>query len=137
MNVLRTLNDAVGRRQSDGETRLSIAQKIGCNRSQLSRTLNGSVSNLTLRTISDILWATSHEPIDFDADAWEDISSNFPVRKSVDVHSLYVAPRSLFVVSGDVSSSPAQQDDKRETYFNAPITKGQNITKRLELMDIS
>lgn len=77
MNVLNALNDAVNRRVSEGESKSSIADRIGCHRSQLSRTLNGNVPNLTIKTISDILWATDHEPRDFGADACEMISSNF------------------------------------------------------------
>lgn len=79
MNVINVLNDAVRRRVSEGESRTKIAEKIGCQRSQLSRTLNGNVPNLTIKTISDILWATGHEPQDFIAEAYEDISPNYVV----------------------------------------------------------
>lgn len=77
MNVLNALNQAVARRQSEGETRTYLAEKIGCDRSQISRTLNGNVKNITIRTISDILWAARHEPEDFSVDAFEDISPNY------------------------------------------------------------
>lgn len=76
--VLETLNEAVGKRLSEGKTKASIAERIGCNRSQLSRLLNGSVKNLTVRTISDVLWATDHDPRDFLADPLEQLSPNCP-----------------------------------------------------------
>lgn len=83
MNVLHVLNNAVHLRQAEGETRAQLAQKIGCNRSQLSRTLNGSVRNLTLKTISDILWAARFEPEDFAADPYESISPNYDPGASI------------------------------------------------------
>lgn len=73
-STLEMLRSAVARREAEGETRSAIAAKIGIDRSQLSRTLNGSVKNMTLRTISDIMFATSHSPKEFEADAWEDLS---------------------------------------------------------------
>lgn len=75
--VLSTLNDAVDHRKDEGETLTSIADRIGCNRSLLSRTLNGNSRNLTLRTIADILWATDFEPRDFAADPIESICQNW------------------------------------------------------------
>jgi transcriptional regulator with XRE-family HTH domain len=69
--VLEALNEAVQRRLGDGVTRSDIADRLGCHRSQLSRVLNGTVPNLTLRTIADILWATDHEADDFRADPVE------------------------------------------------------------------
>lgn len=74
--VLEALNEAVGRRVGEGATKTDIALKIGCHRSQLTRVLNGATPNLTLRTISDILWATDYEPEDFRADPLEVISHN-------------------------------------------------------------
>jgi len=79
--VLETLSEAVERRNSEGTTRSEIANRIGCHRSQLSRVLNGAVSNLTLRTISDILWATDYEAQDFMADPVERLSANCPTHK--------------------------------------------------------
>lgn len=86
LSILGALNDAVGRRTAGGETKASLASKIGCNRSQLSRVLNGNVGNITIRTISDILWATRHEPLEFAADSYEDISPNYaPVTPVIEV----------------------------------------------------
>lgn len=76
--VLETLNEAVSTRKDEGQTLSAIAEKIGCNRSSLTRTLNGSSANMTLRTISDILWATNFDPKDFSADPIETISPNWP-----------------------------------------------------------
>jgi len=78
--VLGALREAVRYRLDRGETKASIAERIGCDRSQLSRALNGRVGNLTLRTISDILWAVEHEPEDFKAHPYEEISSNYVCR---------------------------------------------------------
>lgn len=74
--ILETLNDAVEKRTRSGATRTQIAAKVGCHRSQLTRVLNGSVKNLTLRTISDILWATDFEARDFEAEPVETINPN-------------------------------------------------------------
>lgn len=75
--VLETLNDAVDKRRSEGETLSEIAERIGCHRSLLSRVLNGTSPNLTLRTIADVLWAARFEPADFAADPIEAISPNW------------------------------------------------------------
>ena len=74
--VLSTLRCAVDRRTSEGLTKSAIADRVGMDKSALSRVLNGRVRNLTLRTISDILWATDFEPVEFDADPLEDLSPN-------------------------------------------------------------
>lgn len=74
--VLRTLREAVDRRVGEGLTKTTIADRIGCDKSALSRVLNGRTRNLTLKTVSDILWATDFEPVEFDADAMEDLSPN-------------------------------------------------------------
>ena len=74
--VLETLNGAVARRLAEGKTQSEIAERIGCHRSLLSRAINGTTPNLTLRTIADILWATDYEPRDFEADALEDLNEN-------------------------------------------------------------
>jgi transcriptional regulator with XRE-family HTH domain len=74
--VLRTLREAVDRRVNEGLTKSMIAQRIGCDKSTLSRVLNGRVRNVTLKTVSDILWATDFEPAEFGADALEELSPN-------------------------------------------------------------
>src|ERR1043166_130601 len=76
--VIDTLNFAVDTRRASGQSSADIAAKIGCHRTALSRTLNGTTRNLTLRTISDILWATDFEPRDFAADPLEHICPNSP-----------------------------------------------------------
>ena len=95
-NVLGSLRNAVAKRQAGGATRAAIAEQIGCDRSQLSRVLNGNVSNLTLRTISDILWATRHEPEAFKATAYEELSPNYqdapPTRASTTGGFSKIAP---------------------------------------------
>ncbi len=75
--VIETLNGAVTKRKDEGHSMVSIADRIGYNRSALSRTLNGTTRNITLRTISDILWATNFDPKDFSADPIEEISPNW------------------------------------------------------------
>lgn len=75
--VLETLDSAVEKRRDEGVTLSAIAERIGCHKSAVSRVLNGNVRNLTLRTISDILWAADHEPKDFQADPIEDICPNW------------------------------------------------------------
>lgn len=82
--VLECLNEAVELRQSNGATRSQIAEKLGYHRSQLSRILNGTTPNLTLRTISDVLWATDCEPTDFTADPIEQLSQNCPTFAAID-----------------------------------------------------
>ena len=84
--VLETLNEAVQCRISEGSNRSEIATRLGCHRSQL-RILNGTLPNLTLRTISDVLWATDHDPIDFSADPIEKLSENCPTHQHHDVAS--------------------------------------------------
>lgn len=72
--VLATLRKAVGTRIEQGQSQKQIADRIGCDKSHISRILKGRTSNLTLRTISDILWACDHEPKAFEADAVETIA---------------------------------------------------------------
>lgn len=79
--VLEGLNDAVQRRVAEGISRSEIADRLGCHRSRLSRVLNGTVPNLTLRTISDILWATDYESRDFVADPLEELTANCPTHR--------------------------------------------------------
>lgn len=74
--VVGTLREAVARRSKEGLSKTAIAARIGRDKSALSRVLNGRTRNLTLKTVSDILWACEFEPIEFDADALEDLSAN-------------------------------------------------------------
>ena len=74
--VLSTLRGAVDRRVDEGLTRSAIAKRIGKDKSALSRILNGRTRNLTLKTVSDILWAVDFEPVEFDADPVEQLSPN-------------------------------------------------------------
>lgn len=89
--VLEVLNGAVQSRRLDGETLSSIADNIGCHRSVLSRVLNGTVSNLTLKTISDILWATKFDPQDFGADPIEVICPNWVDDERMDYNNVVTA----------------------------------------------
>ncbi len=72
--VLEALNEAVNHRREEGQTLTQIADRLGCNRSVLTRVLNGTSSNLTLRTISDVLWAANYDPQDFKADPVEKLA---------------------------------------------------------------
>ena len=74
--VLGTLRGAVNRRVGEGLKQQTIADKAGMDKSALSRVLNGRTRNLTLKTISDILWACDFEPVEFEADALEDLSED-------------------------------------------------------------
>jgi transcriptional regulator with XRE-family HTH domain len=74
--VLEALNEAVEHRREEGQSITELADKLGCHRSVMSRVLNGTSANLTLRTISDILWATNYEPQDFKADPIESLCGN-------------------------------------------------------------
>lgn len=74
--VLATLRKAVGRRISEGASQGDIADRIGCHKSLLSRVLSGRTSNVTLRTVSDVLWACDYEPEVFDADPLETLCPN-------------------------------------------------------------
>lgn len=76
--ILSTLNAAADLRKAEGRTLSDAADKLGWHRSALSRILNGTKSNVTLRSISDILWAFDFEPKDFGADPLEEINSNAP-----------------------------------------------------------
>jgi transcriptional regulator with XRE-family HTH domain len=74
--VLEAINEAVEHRRQEGQTITELADKLDCHRSVISRVLNGTSANLTLRTISDILWATNYEPQDFKADPIECLCAN-------------------------------------------------------------
>ena len=75
-SVLRTLKLAVGKRIDDGQTQQELADRLGWDKGRLSRILNGRVKNITIKTVSDVLWACEAEPTDFDFDFVEDISPN-------------------------------------------------------------
>lgn len=90
--VQRALQQAVELRIAQGETKTSIAKSLGCHRSVLTRVLNGNVTNLTLRTISDILWATQHEPDKFRADPYELISKNYVISPKRNVITANLLP---------------------------------------------
>lgn len=77
LSVLETLREAVSFRESEGELRSQIAARIDMDRSQLSRTLNGRVKNITIKTISDILYATGHSPKELEAEPWERLSQQW------------------------------------------------------------
>lgn len=77
LSTLETLREVVAKRESEGETRAEIARRIGMDRSQLSRTLNGKVKNITLRTISDILFSTGHSVASLDARPWEAVTQSW------------------------------------------------------------
>jgi Helix-turn-helix domain len=76
LGVLATLRQAVERRVKEGLSQVEIANKSGRDKSALSRILNGRTRNLTLKTVSDILWACEFEPIEFDADPIEELIPN-------------------------------------------------------------
>lgn len=74
--VLRTLKRAVNHRLSPDCKQADIAGRLGWHPSQLSRVLNGRVNNISIKTVSDILWACDFEPEEFSADPIEEISPN-------------------------------------------------------------
>lgn len=76
--VLRTLKRAVNHRLSPDCKQADIAGRLGWHPSQLSRVLNGRVNNISIKTVSDILWACDFEPEEFSADPIEEISPNHP-----------------------------------------------------------
>lgn len=106
--VLGLLNHVVDTRVSDGITKKEIAEKIGWKPSALSRLLSGRVSNVTIKSISDLMWATGFQP-ELDAQANEVLSPNHgPI---VETH-IYSDVSSRVVTSGpvpDLSSTAAKQ----------------------------
>lgn len=74
--VLGVLRRAVSTRVAADVSKAQIAHDANLSAGHLSRILNGNVRNLTLRTVSDLLWATKHDPRDFEADAFELLSQN-------------------------------------------------------------
>jgi transcriptional regulator with XRE-family HTH domain len=83
-SVLRVLKSAVGERLHGGQSQREIADRLGWHASQLSRVLNGRVSNITIKTVSDVLWACDYEPCEFEASPSESLCSNF--EKVCDAH---------------------------------------------------
>lgn len=77
--IVDALNDAVDRRQSEGVSRVDLAHKLGWHKSALSRLLNGTTRNMTVKSISDILWATDFEPKEFEAEPLEEVCPNSPL----------------------------------------------------------
>jgi transcriptional regulator with XRE-family HTH domain len=75
-NVLRLLNEAVSFRIAQGLNQSSISQRLDWKKGQLSRILSGRVSNITIKTLSDILWACDFEPDEIRADPAESLSPN-------------------------------------------------------------
>jgi hypothetical protein len=83
--VLKALRAAVFHRVESGLSQREICDRIGMDKGYMSRILNGRVPNLTLRTVSDVLWATEHEPVEFEAEAIEQICPNYcPVHLRID-----------------------------------------------------
>jgi hypothetical protein len=70
-NILRVLKLAVGTRVANGATQAQISDRLGWKKGQLSRIVNGRVSNITIRTFSDVLWACDFEPSEITADPLE------------------------------------------------------------------
>lgn len=114
--VLSTLRGAVQRRVDEDLTKKEIADRIPMSPSVLSRILSGRVKNITLKTLSDILWATEHEPVQFYADALEDISHNH-------------VPGHLISKTGSASSYTVNLDSG-----NAPAPKVQTVKRETELL---
>lgn len=115
--VTDTLNRAVEHRKSEGVTLKAAADKIGVHRSALSRVLNGTSRNLTLRTISDILWALEYEPQDFDADPLESINPDRPTFSSLGGHSPY-----NFKIEMNI-------DDRDQLFSSTIVVSGENAIK--------
>lgn len=90
--VLEALNEAVQYRRDEGETATQIADRLSWHRSAVTRALNGTSANLTLRTISDILWSCRFEPKDFKADPVEHISPNWVSSDREEVFFVYNIP---------------------------------------------
>lgn len=98
--VLAALREAVKRRTDEGLTRKAIADRIDMEPSSLTRLLNGRVPNITIKTISDVLWAAEFEPIEFSADALEDIKATYRPQHLIDSDCLSsdVEPKRSFSI---------------------------------------
>ena len=105
--VLETLNEAVEHRKNEGQTLTQLADRLGCHRSVLTRVLNGTSSNLTLRTVSDILWAADYDPQDFKADPIESICGNGHPADDIEDYSVFntisYPTRTLVMSSPEIS----------------------------------
>lgn len=98
--VLGVLRRAVATRVAADISKAEIALDAHLSAGHLSRILNGNVRNITLRTVSDLLWATKHDPRDFEADAFELLSENgFGEYVALD------APKSKLVAPSAISTS--------------------------------
>lgn len=114
-SVLSMLVVAVEKRIEEGASKSSIAAEIGCDRGQLSRVLNGKISNLTIRTISDILWATKHEP-SIAAGAFEDISPNYVRQEPTLAPAVTALPSSVSTSQFSLTNSHVSPATVRSTY---------------------
>jgi transcriptional regulator with XRE-family HTH domain len=113
--VLETLNEAVTKRQAEGRTISSIADRVGRDRSAITRALNGTSANLTLRTISDILWAADFDPQDFKADPIEEICPNWtPEAAFENIEVKIVTPHTQSVILKGIG------DPGNESKFQTP-----------------
>jgi hypothetical protein len=112
-SVLGTLRQAVDRRVSEGLTKTAISNRIGCDKSALSRVLNGRTRNLTLKTVSDLLWAVDFEPVPFEADALEDLSPNH-VPDHLCASLGRTAPVNVHVIAGSYGLSAPSPQHKLE-----------------------
>lgn len=104
LSVLSTLREAARRRSEEGLLRKEIADRIEMHPSTLARLLNGRVRNITIKTISDVLWATEYEP-EFFADAIEDLCPNrrpAHLARVVDVSPTESMPAPMVVLRGSV-----------------------------------
>lgn len=88
--ILDALNLAAERRRNEGVALKDVARKLGWHNSAISRLLNGTSHNMTLRTVSDLLWALDFEPKDFEAEALEDINPKAPTFSSVNTKNSYI-----------------------------------------------
>ena len=78
--ILRVLKEAVEARVGGGQTQREIASRLDWHPSQLSRVLNGRVSNISIQTVSDLLWACDFEPREFEADPVEMLCPNAHIK---------------------------------------------------------
>jgi transcriptional regulator with XRE-family HTH domain len=113
--VLKTLRRAVDNRANEGLTKSAIAKRIGKDKSALSRILNGRTRNLTLKTVSDILWAVDYEPTEFEADPLEELSPNHVPDHLCGVSSASgTAPLRIHVIAGSYGLAKPQTQHKVE-----------------------
>lgn len=103
--ALFVLREAVERRLAEGRTKADIAADLGCHPSQLSRVLNGRVKNITMRTYSDILWATHHEPKELNIDSCESLSPNGHA-------TIYVSPKNVMTFTSNNNAVVSAENGK-------------------------